>query len=160
MEVGDKAPRFTLPGTDGDEISNYSLDDYTDRGVAILLFYPFDFSPVCTAELCAFRDAEFFTFTPDVDVLAISTDSVYAHREFINKHDLPFPLLSDNGGNVSAQYGLRFDEFEQHKAVSERALVAIDADQRIGYFWKADDTTKEFDIDVLYDLREKVDVFP
>lgn len=160
MEIGDEAPSFALPGTDGDEISNYSLDEYTNSGVAILLFYPFDFSPVCTVELCEFRDAVSFEFTPDVDVLGISTDSVYAHREFINKYDLPFPLLSDNGGTVSAQYGLQFDEFEQHEAVSQRALVVIDADERIVYFWTANDPSKEFNIDVLYDVRESVDIFP
>lgn len=160
MEVGDKAPRFTLPGTEGAEISTYSLGEFTNSGVVILLFYPFDFSPVCTAELCEFRDAEFLEFTPNVDVLAISTDSVYAHREFIDQHDLPFPLLSDNDGTVSAQYGVKLEEFEQHEAVSQRALVVVDANERIVYSWTATDATKEFDIDVLFDVRENVDVFP
>lgn len=159
MEIGDEAPSFALPGTDGDEISNYSLGEYTNSGVVVLLFYPFDFSPVCTAELCEFKDAEFFEFTPDVDVLGISTDSVYAHREFIIQHDIPFPLLSDNGGTVSARYGLQLDDFEQHEAVSKRALVVVDADERIAYFWTANDTSKDFDIEVLCDVRESVDVF-
>lgn len=160
MEIGDEAPRFTLPGTEGEEISSYSLEEHTDNGVAILLFYPFDFSPVCTAELCKFRDAGFFEFTSDVDVLGISTDSVYAHREFITQHDLPFPLLSDNRGTVSGDYGLRYDEFEQHEAVSQRALVVIDDSRRIEYLWTADDSTKEFDHDILNDVRKNVDVFP
>lgn len=63
-------------------------------------------------------------------------------------------------GEVSTQYGRCFDEFEQQEAVSERALVVIDADERITYFWNADDTTTGIDIDVLYDPRVKVDAFP
>ena len=160
MDIGEEAPRFTLPGTEGDEISDYSLEEYTENGVVILLFYPFDFSPVCTAELCEFRDAEFLEFTPNVDVLGISTDSAYAHREFINQHDLPFPLLSDFAGAISARYGLRFSEFEHHEAVSKRALIVVDDTQNIVYSWTATDATKEFDIDVLYDVRENVEVFP
>lgn len=160
MEIGDRAPSFSLPGTEGNQISQYTLSDHTDSGVAILLFYPFDFSPICTTELCEFRDAEFLEFTQDVDVLAISTDSVYAHREFINQYNLPFPLLSDNSGSVSADYGLQYDEFEQHEAVTQRALVVIDDSQQIVHTWTADDSTAEFDISVLDDVRRNVDVFP
>lgn len=160
MNVGDEAPGFTLPGTEGDEISRYALREHTESGVAILLFYPFDFSPVCTTELCEFRDAEFLTFTTNVDVFGISTDSVYAHREFINRYNLPFPLLSDNRGRVSDDYGLKYDEFEQHEAVSQRALVVVDDSQEIVYTWTADDATAEFDISVLDDVRKNVDVFP
>lgn len=160
MNVGDVAPGFTLPGTDGDKIGEFTLNDYTEAGVAVLLFYPFDFSPVCTSELCEFRDAEFLAFTPNVDVFGISTDSVYAHREFIKQYNLPFPLLSDNIGTVSAQYGLRYNEFEQHEAVSKRALVVVDDSDEIVYTWTATDASEEFDIDVLYDVRANVDIFP
>ena len=160
MEIGDRAPSFTLPGTEGNDISQYTLSDHIESGVAILLFYPFDFSPVCTTELCEFRDAEFLEFTDDVDVLAISTDSVYAHREFSTQHGLPFPLLSDNHGTVSAEYGLQYEEYEQHEAVTQRALVVIDDNQEIVYTWTAEDTGAEFDISVLDDVRQNVDVFP
>ncbi|QLD89555.1 redoxin domain-containing protein [Natronomonas salina] len=160
MEIGDQAPSFALPGTEGHETSLYTLDDHIASGVAILLFYPFDFSPICTTELCEFRDAEFLEFTPNVDVLAISTDSVYAHREFINRYDLPFPLLSDNSGDVSAEYGLKYDEYEQHEAVTQRALIVIDDTQEIVYTWTEDDASAEFDIAVLDDVRKNVDIFP
>lgn len=159
MEPGDTAPKFTLPGTDGSEIAEYKLADYTDAGVVILLFYPFDFSPVCTSELCNIRDAEFFEFTPDVDVFGISTDSVYAHQEFIQRYDLPFPLLSDNKGTVSEQYGLRYDEFGQHEAVSKRAIVVIDDSETVVYTWSAADPEEEFDLDVLHEIQREVDWF-
>lgn len=160
MEPGDTAPKFSLPGTDGTEIEEYRLEDFTDSGVVILLFYPFDFSPICTAELCNIRDAEFFELTPEVDVFGVSTESVYAHREFIQRYDLPFPLLSDNRGTVSEQYGLQYDEFEQHEAVSKRAIVVINVTETVEYTWSAADAREEFNIDILDELQREVDWFP
>lgn len=59
------------------KFTSFSLSDSIGQNRTILLlFYPFDFSPVCTNELCAISDAEFFQFTPDVDVRAVSADSV------------------------------------------------------------------------------------
>jgi peroxiredoxin len=160
MEVGDTAPHFTLPGTKGDDFDTYELTDFTDSGAVILFFYPFDFSPVCTAELCEVRDAEFFEFTPNVDVLGISTDSVYAHREFIRKNDLPFLLLSDNGGDVSQRYEMGYEDLDQHRDVSRRGIVAVDETETVEYCWTASDASQEFDIEILAEVREEVSAFP
>ncbi|PGF13827.1 hypothetical protein CP556_22225 [Natrinema sp. CBA1119] len=75
LELGETAPSFTLPGTDGETIDEYSLKEYTNEGAAVLAFYPFDFSPICTEELCDFRDVEWLTFTEGVNLFGISTDS-------------------------------------------------------------------------------------
>jgi hypothetical protein len=79
---GDEAPAFELPGVGADGIDTFSFDEFTDEGALLLSFYPFDFSPVCTSELCALRDAEFFEFLDDVQLWAVSADSVYAHWAF------------------------------------------------------------------------------
>jgi len=129
---------FELPGTEGDEIRKYRLSEHTEEGAVVLVFYPFDFSPVCTDVLCRFRDAEFLTFTEDTDVFGISTDSCYAHQEFINQYDIPFPLLSDTTGDVCEQFGLSYDEWECHEGVSKRALVTIDETQTIRYRWETE----------------------
>jgi len=94
INEGASAPSFTLPGLRDGEQTEYSLDETTanDRA-ALLVFYPFDFSPVCTNELCAIRDAEWFQLTPALDVWAISGDSVYAHRAFAEEYGLNFPYL-------------------------------------------------------------------
>lgn len=135
IEVGDSAPDFTIPGTDGDEIEKYTLSEYTDVGATVLVFFPFDFSPVCTAELCEFRDAQWLMFTEDIDVFGISTDACYAHKRFKAENDLPFPLLSDTLGEVADEYGVAYDEWEHHRGVPKRALVTVDDTQTVRYTW-------------------------
>lgn len=143
---GSHAPGFTLPGTDGEVLEEYELASYTDAGATVLVFYPFDFSPVCTSELCEFRDAEWLTLTPNVDVLGISTDSAYAHRRFSRENDINFPLLSDSGGSVIEDYGVKYEEWEGHRAVSKRAIIILDDDQRVRYRWHTEDATDNPDL--------------
>ena len=144
------APGFTLPGTDGDTIEKYSLANHIDQGAAVLVFYPFDFSPVCTDELCMFRDAEWLTFTENIDVLAISLDSCYAHKRFVNEYDLPFPLLSDTTGTVTEQYGLAYDEWEHHAGVPKRALITVDDTQTVQYTWVTEDAYENPSLEELH----------
>lgn len=140
VQKGDAAPGFTLPGVDEGVDETYSLREKTDEGSAVLLvFYPFDFSPVCTNELCAIRDAEWFQLTPDLSVWAISGDSVHAHRAFAEKYDLNFPLLSDSHGRVAESYDVCYDQWEDHECVPKRGVILIDADQNIRYVWQTDD---------------------
>lgn len=138
ISTGTTAPDFEIPGTEGSEIQPYRLSDYTERGAVVLVFYPFDFSPVCTEEFCEFRDAEWLTVTENVDVFGISRDSCYAHQRFIQENDLPFPLLSDTEGSVIADYGVRYEEWEHHRGVPKRALVTIDDSQTVRYAWKTE----------------------
>lgn len=146
---GDTAPSFTLPGTRGNDVEKYRLSDFIDSGAVVLVFYPFDFSPVCTDELCMFRDAEWLTFTEGVDVVGISLDSCYAHRRFIHEHNLPFPLLSDTTGQVTREYGLSYDEWEHHVGVPKRALVTIDDSQSVRYVWATEDAYQNPSFDEL-----------
>jgi peroxiredoxin len=66
-----------------------------DNDAVLLLCYPFDCSPVCSGEPCALRDAEWFELLENVETWAVSSDSVYAHREFADKYDISFPLPSN-----------------------------------------------------------------
>jgi peroxiredoxin len=141
IQRGSTAPDFTVPGTDGDGIDKYTLSDYTETGAAVLIVYPFDFSPVCTEELCSFRDAGWLLFTEGVDVFGVSPDSCYAHKRFIRENDLPFPLLSDTLGRVTDKYGLAYDEWEHHKGVPKRALVTVDDSRTVRYTWMTEDAT-------------------
>jgi peroxiredoxin len=100
---------------------------------------PLDFSPVCTDVLCRFRDAEYLTFTENVDVLGISLEPCYAHKEFIDRYDIPFPLSSDSTGRVTEQFGLADDEWERHLGVPKRALVTIDESHEVRYKWHTED---------------------
>jgi peroxiredoxin Q/BCP len=70
-----------------------------------LVFYPGDNTPVCTAQLCDYRDGIEAFEGLGVDVVGISTDSIESHRKFKEKHGLPFTLLTDKGGQVARAYG-------------------------------------------------------
>lgn len=144
-------PDFTLPGTEGEEITEYQLSDHTDTGAVVLISYPFDFSPVCTEVLCDFRDAEFLSFTDNVDVFGLSLDCCYAHQKFIEEYDLPFPLLSDPTGQVTEQLGLAYDEWEHHKGVPKRSILTIDDSQTIRYKWSTEDAYESPSLDDLHD---------
>jgi peroxiredoxin Q/BCP len=103
LKVGSVAPDFTLPSQEGEMVS---LKDFSGRKPVVLFFYPKDDSPGCTKEVCAFRD-NFEEFSKlDAQVIGISSDSVESHRRFAVKHDLSFPLLSDEGGNIRRLYGV------------------------------------------------------
>jgi peroxiredoxin Q/BCP len=103
VRVGSVAPDFTLPSQAGEMVS---LGEFSGRKPVVLFFYPKDDPPGCTREVCAFRDyfEEFGKL--DAEVIGISSDSVDSHRSFAVKHDLSFPLLSDEGGNIRRLYGV------------------------------------------------------
>ena len=102
VEVGSKAPNFTLPSQSGEMVS---LKDFLGKKPVVLFFYPKDDTPGCTKEVCAFRD-RFEEFNKlDAEVIGISSDSVESHRSVAAKHDLPFTLLSDEAGKVRKLYG-------------------------------------------------------
>lgn len=142
LEVGAVAPEFEVPGAGSDGIELYRLADYLGVGAAVLVFYPFAFSPVCTTQLCRFRDAEWLAVNENVDVLGIAVDSAYAQQRFREAYDLSFPLLTDRLAEVAADYGVRYDEWEHHPAVAKRAVVTVDADQTVRYTWSTDDATE------------------
>jgi peroxiredoxin Q/BCP len=101
LKVGDRAPDFTLPDTDGKPVTLSSL---LTKGPVILAFYPKAFTPGCTQQNQNFRDHFGEVTAKGAQVVGISVDGVDTQRKFKEKYRLPFPLLSDEGGNVSAQY--------------------------------------------------------
>ena len=102
LQVGDKAPDFTLPNQSGEPVT---LSDYLGEKVVVLYFYPKDNTRGCTAEACSFRDSyESFT-DAGAEVIGISSDSVESHEKFAGRHELPFVLLADRDKTVRKQYG-------------------------------------------------------
>lgn len=166
VQNGELAPDFTLPGVvDNHRRKEFNLRESVGDGNAVLLlFYPFDFSPVCTTELCAIRDANWFDLTPGLDVWAISGDSVYAHEAFADEYDLQFPLLSDSVGRVADAYGVQYDEWDGHECVPKRSVVLIDGNQRVRYNWHTDDAFEKPDffpvkaaLDEIVDEKDRLD---
>jgi peroxiredoxin Q/BCP len=99
--IGQPAPDFTLQADDG---SSFTLSARRGRA-QLLVFYPGDDTPVCTAQLCDYRDGIESFQGLGVDVVGISTDDADSHRAFRARHALPFTLLSDPGGKVAKRYG-------------------------------------------------------
>ena len=125
MKVGETAHDFTLKDSEGDE---WSLSNYKGRTV-VLLFYPGDNTPVCTAQLCSVRDHWSEYQATGAEVVGISTDTVESHAGFAEKNQLPLRLLSDTDGEVSAKYGMKSWLPER----SARGVVVIDKEGKVAY---------------------------
>ncbi|MEH6937941.1 thioredoxin-dependent thiol peroxidase [Bacillus sp. JJ664] len=100
VDIGIKAPDFTLPANNGDEVS---LSNYLGRKV-VLYFYPKDMTPGCTTEACDFRDSYEKFISAGATILGISPDPIQKHQKFVEKYDLPFILLSDETTEVAKLY--------------------------------------------------------
>ncbi|MCU4752915.1 redoxin domain-containing protein [Halobacteria archaeon AArc-curdl1] len=158
LETGALAPSFTRPGVVDGEIRPISLDEtIDDSGVVLLAFYPADFSPMCTEELCSLRDIDLFSLQPDVRILGLSTDTAYSHRRFAREFDLGFPLVSDNDGSVAEMYNvLEETGLQGHHRLAQRALFVLDPDRVVRYAWAADEATEMPDLEAVRDAIEGI----
>ncbi len=103
VNVGDKAPDFTLPSQMGD---NVTLSEFIGKKNIVLYFYPKDETPGCTAEACSFRDSYNELTSLGAEVLGVSGQSVESHKSFATHYGLPFILLSDEDKKVRKLYGV------------------------------------------------------
>ena len=103
LNLGDKAPAFEL---EDDQGGTFRLEEHNGEKL-LLVFYPGDNTPVCTAQLCDYRDGIEAFDGLGVSVVGISGDDGESHRAFRAKHELPFTLLSDPGLKVAARYGVK-----------------------------------------------------
>jgi thioredoxin-dependent peroxiredoxin len=105
ISVGDKAPRFTLPGTSpGGGVKDYSLTDFAGKPV-VLAFYPGDDTSVCTKQLNDYNDGLESFNELDAQVLGISPQDLDSHERFSSKFGFRFPLLADTDKAVARLYG-------------------------------------------------------
>lgn len=128
-----RAPEFALRASDGALVR---LRDFLGKNV-VLVFYPADYSPVCTSELVLFQETLEEIRRYNAEVVAISTDSAFTHRAWSEQEHLGFPLLSDfwPHGGVARRYGV----FLERSGTSNRALFVIDAQGIIRERWVAED---------------------
>ncbi len=101
---GDRAPDFTLPSHLG---TPWAMKDALGQGPIVLFFYPKDDTPVCIAEVCAFRDRHEVFLKRGAQVVGVSRDSVDRHKTFAGRYDLPYTLLSDEAGEARAAFGVK-----------------------------------------------------
>jgi peroxiredoxin Q/BCP len=134
VEVGDKAPDFTLPSDGGGKVSLKAL-----KGKAVVLyFYPKDDTSGCTAESCAFRDALPNFSKAMAEIIGISRDSVASHDKFKAKYSLTFPLAADEEGKVCEAYGTWVEKsmYGRKYMGIERSTFLIDAKGVVRNVWR------------------------
>ena len=102
LVVGDQAPDFSLPDETGTTVG---LKQFKGKQL-VLYFYPKDDTPGCTKEACGFRDSMTGMLKTGAAVVGVSLDGGESHKRFIAKHQLPFPLLSDEEARVAKAYGV------------------------------------------------------
>src|SRR6201993_1866783 len=103
IQVGDRAPDFTLPSQSGEPVR---LSDRLGERTVVLYFYPRDNTPGCTAEACAFRDSHEVFSEAGAEVIGVSSDSGDRRPACGGRNQLPFTLLSDAGGRVRKSSGV------------------------------------------------------
>ncbi|MEK8024113.1 MAG: peroxiredoxin family protein [Candidatus Hydrogenedentota bacterium] len=118
-DVGDAAPDFSLPSSQGGEVR---LSDFRGKSSVLLIFYPGDFTPICTLQLCSYTESYKAFADRGFAIMGIGTDSVDVHRKFAKEKSISFPLLSDDGGKVCRDYGV----FGSIMKRPQRALIMID----------------------------------
>jgi peroxiredoxin Q/BCP len=149
-KVGDPAPTFQLPSTEGKTLS---LKNFKGKNV-VLYFYPKDDTPGCTKEACSFRDFNDELQKEGAVVLGVSTDSVESHDKFKSKYSLNFPLLADPTADVAKMYGVWKEKnmYGRRSWGVARTTFLIGPDGRIRKIYKKVDTERHGQ-DVLGDLR-------
>jgi peroxiredoxin len=125
IEPGSEAPDFALPDQDGNIVKLEDLRGQT----TVLVFYPMDFSPVCTDQLNVYQEVLGELEAQGAHLYGVSVDSAYAHKAFQEKLGISIPLLADfhPKGEVSRRYGA----FIEERGHDKRALVMIGPDLRV-----------------------------
>ncbi len=101
LQVGAKAPEFDVTAHDGKRLR---LADYAGKKNVVLYFYPKDFTTVCTAEACGFRDMYDELLGKDTEVIGVSVDDDASHGRFAEKHGVTFPLVADPKKELAGKY--------------------------------------------------------
>jgi peroxiredoxin Q/BCP len=116
---GQAAPEFRLQDQKGDW---HTLAQYSGKWV-VLYFYPKDFTPGCTKQVCTFRDDVIALRKAGAEVIGVSLDDVKSHAEFAEKYHVPFPLLSDNKQTTAKEYGVLTTKMGMTYAKRETFLI-------------------------------------
>lgn len=124
LDVGDTAPDFTLEGTEG----TFTLSEHRGERV-VLLFYPGDDTPTCTAQFCAYRDASEEMAELNAIFVGISTQDMTSKESFKGKYGLTTPLLADTDAEVSKAYGVYTKSF----SVAKRTVFIVDEEGKIAH---------------------------
>lgn len=145
ISVGAAAPDFTLKDQNQKEVK---LSDFQGKKNVVVMFYPLDWSPVCTNEhACVVNDMKRFEEL-DAQVLGVSVDSVWSHKAFAEKMGIRYPLLADF--QPRGAVGDKFGVYLADKGITGRAIAIVDRGGKVAWF-------KNYDIPTVPDIKEVAD---
>ena len=142
LAVGVAAPDFTLKDQNQKDVK---LSDFQGKKNVVIVFYPLDFSPVCTNEHACFVNDMKRLEQLDAQVLGLSVDSVWSHKAFAEKMGIHYPLLADFNprGAVANTFGVYLAD----KGITGRAIAVVDRGGKLAWF-------KNYDIPTVPDIKE------
>lgn len=146
VRKGDTAPAFELPEKPGQTVD---LASVIGREPVVLLFFPLAFSPVCTDEMCAFRDDWQRWEQLGAKVFGVSVDSPFVTAKFREETNIPFPVLSDFNKDVARQYDVLHEDFKGLKGIAKRSAFVIGPDGSVVYDWVSEDPTVQVDFEAI-----------
>ena len=146
-QVGDLAPDFELQGTEG----SFRLSAHRGERV-VLLFYPGDFTPVCTRQFCSYAERAEDVSNLDAVVVGIAPQDIDSHSSFRDAHGIPMPLLADPDKAVASAYGVTAPILG-----TRRAVIVVDEDGRVAH---RDVATVGLSYQSVDDLAEILDALP
>ena len=149
IEPGTRAPDFSLPDQEGNEVSLASLRGQT----IVLVFYPLDFSPVCTDQLNVYQEILPELEGAGVRMYGISVDSSFAHAAFQRELGVSIPLLADfhPKGEVTDRFGL----YDEDRGVARRALVMIDPQGVVRWSYASESPLEIPGANLIFDALEQ-----
>jgi peroxiredoxin len=142
IAVGQPAPEFALKDQSQQDVK---LADFRGKKNVVLVFYPLDWSPVCTNEHACFVNEMKQFEKLNAQVLGVSVDSVWSHKAYADKMGIQYPLLADfhPRGAMASQYGVYLAE----KGITGRAIAIVDKAGKLAWF-------KQYDIPQVPDVNE------
>ncbi len=157
LKVGDLAPNFTLKDTNN---QTFSLNDYKNKSNVLILFFPAVGSGVCEKELCTTRDSMKDYENLKAQVFAISVDSPFSQKLWVDKHNFNFPLLSDFNKEVSQMYGAFYDLWLPGKwdlkGVAKRSAFVVDKSGIIQYAEVLENAGEEPSYNAIKEVLQKL----
>ena len=141
LKEGEQAPDFEIPDIN---MNNMKLSDIKGKKI-VLAFFPAAESPVCTNEMCNFRDSLNDITNKNTQLIGISVDGPFANKMFTENHHLNFPILSDYKRQVISDYGIVMKDLGALKDynAAKRSIFILDENKKIIYKWISDNPLVE-----------------
>jgi peroxiredoxin len=138
------------------EIRTYKLSELTDGAIAVLNVYVYDYSPVCTDQVCDLSELEWLTINDDVNVVGLSGDGPYSHQQFIEDNQIGYPLLCDTAEEIIEELGVIHEEKDGLRRVPQRSMFLVNENRRIRWKWVAGDNWDNWNSDPIEELNDEI----